>query len=52
MMFTTLSNLNPSFIKEIFELRLFSRNLREQQKRNLNIPRKKQEASKSRNLSS
>ena len=40
----TVNNLNPSFIKEIFELKLCSRPVREQYKLNLNIPRKKQVA--------
>ena len=40
--YKTLNNLNPSFMKEIFELRLSSRPVREQYKLNLNIPRKKQ----------
>ena len=39
--YKTLNNLNPSFMKEIFELRLGSRPVREQYKLNLNIPRKK-----------
>ena len=38
----TLNNLNPSFMKEIFELRLISRPAREQYKLNLNIPKKRQ----------
>ena len=37
----TLRNLNPSFMKEIFELRLCSRPVREQYKLNLNIPSKR-----------
>ena len=37
-----INNLNPSFMKEIFELRLCSRPVREQYKMNLNIPRKRQ----------
>ena len=40
--YKTLSNLNPSFMKEIFELRLCSRHVREQYKLNLNTPRKRQ----------
>ena len=42
--YKTLNNLNPSFLKEIFELRLCSRPAREQYKLILNIPRKKQVA--------
>ena len=38
----TPNNLNSSFMKEIFELRLCSRPAREQYKLNLNIPRKRQ----------
>ena len=40
--YKTLNNLNPSFMKEILELRLCSRPVREQYKLNLNIPRKTQ----------
>ena len=40
--YKTLNNPNPSFMKEIFELRLSSRPVREQCKLNLNIPRKRQ----------
>ena len=40
--YKTLRNLNPCFMKEIFELRLCSRPVREQYKLNLNIPRKRQ----------
>ena len=40
--YKTLNDLNPSLMKEIFELRLCSRAIREQYKLNLNIPRKKQ----------
>ena len=40
----TLNNLNPSFLKKIFELILCSRPVREQYKLNLDIPRKKQVA--------
>ena len=40
--YKTLHNLNPSFMKDIFKLRLSSRPVREQYKLNLNIPRKKQ----------
>ena len=40
--YKTLSNLNPSFIKEISELRLSSRPVREQYKLNLSILRKRQ----------
>ena len=40
--YKTLNNLNPSFMKEIFELILCSRPVREQYKLNLNIPRKRQ----------
>ena len=40
--YKTLNNLNPSFMKEIFELILCSRPVREQCKLNLNIPRKRQ----------
>ena len=38
----TLRNLNPSFMKKIFELRLCSRPVTEQYKLNLNIPSMKQ----------
>ena len=38
----TLNNLNPSFMKESFELRLCSRSVRKQHKLNLNIPRNRQ----------
>ena len=38
--YKTLNNSNPSFMKEIFELRLCSRPVRDQYKLNLNIPRK------------
>ena len=40
--YKTLNNLNLSFMKEIFELRLCSRPVREQYKLNLSIPRKRQ----------
>ena len=40
--YKTLHNLNPSFMKDIFKLRLSSRPVRGQYKLNLNIPRKKQ----------
>ena len=40
--YETLINLNPSFMKEIFELRLGSRPVREENYRNLNISRKRQ----------
>ena len=40
--FKTLNNLNPSFMKEIFELRLSSRPVIEQYKLNFNIPKKRQ----------
>ena len=40
--YKTLNNLNPSFMKESFELRLGSTPVREQYKLNLNIPRKRQ----------
>ena len=40
--YKTLNNSNPSFMKEIFELRLCSRPVRDQYKLNLNIPRKTQ----------
>ena len=40
--YKTLNNLNPSCMKEIFELRLCSRPVKEQYKLNLNIPRKRQ----------
>ena len=39
--YKTLNNFNPSFMKEIFELRLCSRPVKEQYKVNLNILRKK-----------
>ena len=42
--FKSLNNLNPSFMKEIFDLRLYSRLVREKYKLNLNVPRKKQVA--------
>ena len=42
--YKTLNNLNPIFMKEIFELRLGSRPVRQQYKLGLNIPRKKQVA--------
>ena len=38
--YKTLNNSNPSFMKEIFELRLCSGPVRDQYKLNLNIPRK------------
>ena len=41
-MYKTLNNLNPSFMKEIFELRVSSRPVREHYKLNLNIERKRQ----------
>ena len=37
IIYKTLNNLNPSFMKQIFELRLSSRPVREQYKLNLNI---------------
>ena len=40
--YKTLNNLNPSFMKEIFELGLCSTPVREQYKLNLNIPRRRQ----------
>ena len=40
--YKTLNNLHPSFMKEIFELRLCSRTVREQYKLNLNIQGKRQ----------
>ena len=40
--YKTLDNLNPSFMKEIFELTLSSRLVREQYKLNLSVPRKRQ----------
>ena len=40
--YKTLNDLNPSVMKEIFELRLSSRPVREQNKLNLNIPKKRQ----------
>ena len=40
--YKTLNNLIPSFMKEIFGLRLCSRPVREQYKLNLNISRKRQ----------
>ena len=48
----TLNNLNPSFMKEIFELRLISRPAREQYKLNLNIPKKRQVTFGSKSLES
>ena len=48
----TLNNLNPSFMKEIYELRLYSRPLREQYKLNLHIQRKKQVAFETKSLES
>ena len=50
--YKTLNNLNLSFMKEIFELRLCSRPVREQYKLNLNIPRKKQLAFGTKSLES
>ena len=41
VIYKTLKKLNPSFIKEIFELRLSSSKAREKYKMNLNIPEKK-----------
>ena len=41
-LYKTLNNLNPSFMKEIFEIRLSSRPVRKQYKLNLNIPKKRQ----------
>ena len=41
-MYKTLNNLNPSFMKEIFELKLSSRPVREQYKLNLNVPKRRQ----------
>ena len=46
----TLRNLNPSFMKEIFELRLCSRPVREQYKLNLSIPSKRQVTFRARSL--
>ena len=40
--YKTLNNLNPSFMKEIFQLRLCSGPVREQYKLKLNISRKRQ----------
>ena len=51
-MYKTLNNLNPSFMKEIFELGFCSKPLREQYKLNLNIPRKKQAAFGTKSLES
>ena len=48
----TLNNLNPSVMKEIFELRLCFRSVRQQYKLNLNIPRKKQVAIGTKSLES
>ena len=42
IIYKTLNNLNPSFMKQIFELRLSSRPVREQYKLNLNIPKNSQ----------
>lgn len=42
--YKTLNTSNPSFITEIFELRSYSRHVKEQQKPNLDIPSKKQVA--------
>ena len=50
--YKTLNNLNPSFIKEILELRLSSRPVREQYKLNLNIPGKRQVTFGTKNLES
>ena len=50
--YKTLNNLNPSFIKEVFELRLCSRPVREQYKLNLNIPTKKRVAFRNKRLES
>ena len=57
--YKNLNNLNPSFMKEIFELRLCSRPVKGQDKlnlnlniRNLNIPRKKQVAFGTKSLES
>ena len=36
--YKTINNLNPSFMKQIFELRETNRNLREKYQLNLNIP--------------
>ena len=41
-MYKTLNNLNPSFMKDIFKLRLSFRPVREQYILNLNIPKKRQ----------
>ena len=46
----TPRNLNPSFMKEIFELRLCSRPVREQYKLNLSIPSKRQVTFRARSL--
>ena len=48
----TLNNLNPSFMKQIFELELCCRYVREKYQRNLNIPRKKQVAFGTKSLKS
>ena len=42
--YKTLNNLNPNYMKQIFELRLCARPAWEQYKLNLNIPRKKKVA--------
>ena len=36
--YKTINNLNPSFMKQIFELRETNRNVREKYRLNLNIP--------------
>ena len=48
--YKTISNLNPSFMKKLFELRLSSRAVKDQYKLNLNIPRKKQVTFEAKNL--
>ena len=50
--YKTLNSLNCSFMKEISEIRLCSRLVREQYKLNLNIPIKKQAAFGTKNLRS
>ena len=50
--YKTLNNLNPSFMKEIFNLRWCFRPVREQYKLNLNTLRKKQIALGSKSMES
>ena len=50
--YENLHSLNLSFMKQIFELRLCSRPVREQYKLNLNIPRKIQSAFGTKSLES